>query len=155
MIKTKNGAMMRIILGIIFSLLIFISPTYAQDSLSKDPRLYAKVSLSKQTIQISIDGEMIYNWKVSTGKKDFETPIGKWKAFRQHELWLSRTYDNAPMPFAVFYFEGYAVHGTTAVKMLGKPASHGCVRVSTPNAKIFYDLVAEVGLNQSVVEITE
>lgn len=118
-------------------------------------RLVAKVSLKKQTIVVSLDGEMIYKWAVSTGKKDFETPPGFYNAQRKYTMWLSKTYDNAEMPFAVFFYEGYAIHGTKALKMLGKPASHGCVRVATPNAKIFYDLVGEVGLKETLVEVSE
>lgn len=118
-------------------------------------RLVAKVSLKKQTMTITLDEEMIYKWNVSTGKKDFETPPGFYNAERKYTMWHSRTYDNAPMPFAVFFYQGYAVHGTNAIKMLGKPASHGCVRVTTPNAKIFYELVGEVGMKETLVEISE
>lgn len=118
-------------------------------------RLIAKVSIKKQTILISLDNELIYKWAVSTGRKGFETPPGYYNGQRKYVLWRSRTYDNAPMPFAVFFFEGYAVHGTTAISQLGKPASHGCVRVTTPHAKTFYDLVDEVGLNQTLVVIEE
>lgn len=114
-------------------------------------RLIAKVSIKKQTILISLDNELIYKWAVSTGRKGFETPPGYYNGQRKYVLWRSRTYDNAPMPFAVFFFEGYAVHGTTAISQLGKPASHGCVRVTTPHAKTFYDLVDEVGLSQTLV----
>ena len=118
-------------------------------------RLIAKVSIKKQTILISLDNELIYKWSVSTGRKGFETPPGYYNGQRKYVLWRSRTYDNAPMPFAVFFFEGYAVHGTTAISQLGKPASHGCVRVTTPHAKTFYDLVDEVGLSQTLVVIEE
>jgi lipoprotein-anchoring transpeptidase ErfK/SrfK len=123
--------------------------------IKKPERLVAKVSLKKQFMTISLDGEMIYKWVVSTGKKDFETPPGSYTGQRKYTMWRSRTYDNAPMPFAVFFFDGYAVHGTTALRALGTPASHGCVRVTTPNAKIFYELVDEVGLRQTNVQILD
>lgn len=144
------GAFMKLfkILALILSLGLF-------PSLANAERLVAKVSLKKQTMTIMLDEEMIYKWSVSTGKKDFETPPGFYNAQRKYTMWHSRTYDNAPMPFAVFFYNGYAVHGTNALKMLGKPASHGCVRVTTPNAKIFYELVDEVGLGETLVEIAE
>jgi lipoprotein-anchoring transpeptidase ErfK/SrfK len=44
-------------------------------------------------------------------------------------MWYSRKYDNSPMPYSVFFRGGYAVHGTSYVKQLGRPASHGCVRL--------------------------
>jgi lipoprotein-anchoring transpeptidase ErfK/SrfK len=51
----------------------------------------------------------------------------------------------SPMPYSVFYYRGYAIHGTDAVKRLGTPASHGCVRLQTANAAKFYSLVQQVG----------
>ncbi|KAF0112283.1 MAG: ErfK/YbiS/YcfS/YnhG family protein [Hyphomonadaceae bacterium] len=116
-------------------------------------RLQAKVDLSEQSVYISLDGEMLYVWAVSTGRAGFETPTGTWTAQRKHVLWLSRTYDNAPMPFAVFFTGGYAIHGTSAVGRLGRPASHGCVRVTKRNAEIFFKLVEEVGLGETQVQV--
>ncbi len=134
----------------ICAFLLMLAPTTALAE-----RLVARVDLSQQRMTVSIDGEMIYSWPVSTGKKDFETPIGYYNAQRKYTMWYSRTYDNAPMPFAVFFYQGYAIHGTNAVSRLGQMASHGCVRVTTKNAKVFYDLVSEVGLAETLVEIVE
>ena len=64
-----------------------------------------------------------------------------------HKMWYSRKYEMSPMPYSVFYHGGYAVHGTGAVKQLGRPASHGCVRLQTANAATFYSLVREVAAN--------
>jgi hypothetical protein len=49
----------------------------------------------------------------------------------------SRKYDNAPMPYAVFFNGGYAVHATFDLKRLGRPASHGCIRLHPENAAEF------------------
>jgi hypothetical protein len=45
----------------------------------------------------------------------------------------------------VFFHEGVAVHGTNAIGSLGRPASHGCVRLHPKNAKTFYNLVHKHG----------
>jgi lipoprotein-anchoring transpeptidase ErfK/SrfK len=55
----------------------------------------------------------------------------------------SRKYDNAPMPHSIFFKGGYAIHGTNHVGMLGRPASHGCVRLSPANASILYAIVGK------------
>jgi hypothetical protein len=69
-----------------------------------------------------------------------------------NEIWYSRQWDNAPMPHAVFFTkEGHAIHGTKEVKRLGKPASHGCVRLSPRNAAKLYALVEEKGLENTQV----
>jgi|GEM_PF-942715 len=136
------------VLAVLGMVLALVLPSQAMAA-----RLHAKVDLSEQSIYISLDGEMLYIWAVSTGRDGFETPTGTWTAQRKHELWLSRTYDNAPMPFAVFFYGGYAIHGTSAVSRLGRRASHGCVRVTNRNAETFYNLVDEVGLAETKVEI--
>jgi hypothetical protein len=49
------------------------------------------------------------------------------------------------MPYSVFYNGGYAIHGTNYVSRLGRPASHGCIRLRTSNAKRLYRLVKKYG----------
>ncbi len=107
--------------------------------------LVASVDLSSQTMTVSRYGVVIHVWKVSTARKGYVTPRGSWRPTRMHKMWFSRKYDDAPMPYSVFYHGGYAIHGTGAVSRLGTPASHGCVRLLTANAAEFYSLVREIG----------
>lgn len=107
--------------------------------------LVANVNLSSQTMTVSRYGKVIHVWKVSTARKGYVTPRGSWRPTRLHRMWFSKKYDDAPMPFSVFYYGGYAIHGTGAVSRLGTPASHGCVRLQTSNAAKFYSLVREIG----------
>jgi lipoprotein-anchoring transpeptidase ErfK/SrfK len=44
-------------------------------------------------------------------------------------MWYSRKYDMSPMPYSLFFRGGYAIHGTGSTRQLGRPASHGCVRL--------------------------
>lgn len=107
--------------------------------------LVAQVSISAQTMTVTKYGRVLYTWPVSTARKGYVTPHGSFRPTRMHKMWRSRKYDNAPMPYSVFYNGGYAVHGTNHVRSLGRPASHGCVRLQTGNAAAFYSLVREVG----------
>lgn len=107
--------------------------------------LVAHVSISTQTMTVTKYGRVLYTWPVSTARKGYVTPRGSFRPTRMHKMWRSRKYDNAPMPYSVFYNGGYAVHGTNHVRSLGRPASHGCVRLQTGNAAAFYSLVREVG----------
>ncbi|MDI6026246.1 L,D-transpeptidase [Corticibacterium sp. UT-5YL-CI-8] len=111
--------------------------------------LVARVDIGNQTMTVTQGGRLIYSWKVSTARKGYVTPRGAWRPTRMHKMWYSRKYDNAPMPYSVFYHGGYAIHGTSAVKRLGTPASHGCVRLNTANAQKFYTLVRDVGANNT------
>ncbi len=69
-------------------------------------------------------------------------------------MWYSRKYDNSPMPYSVFYYGGYAIHGTNYVKRLGRPASHGCIRLQTANAATFYSLVQRHGRADTRIVVT-
>jgi lipoprotein-anchoring transpeptidase ErfK/SrfK len=107
--------------------------------------LVASVDVSSQTMTISQYGRVIYNWPVSTARKGYITPRGNYRPTRLHRMWYSRKYEMSPMPWSVFFRGGYAIHGTNAVKRLGTPASHGCIRLHTANAATFYSLVKQVG----------
>jgi len=107
--------------------------------------LVARIDVSAQVMTVSLHGDVIARWPVSTARKGYVTPRGSWKPTRMHRMWHSRKYDMSPMPYSVFYHGGYAIHGTNYVKSLGRPASHGCVRLHTSNARDFYNLVREVG----------
>ncbi len=121
---------------------------------SRADGLVARVNISTQTMTVSRYGEVLYRWDVSTARKGYVTPSGSWKPKRLHKMWYSKKYDNSPMPWSVFYNGGYAVHGTNAVRRLGRPASHGCVRLATANAATFYSLVREVGINDTRIVVT-
>jgi lipoprotein-anchoring transpeptidase ErfK/SrfK len=110
------------------------------------------IDKTRQRMTVFLDGVERYVWPVSTGQAGYSTPSGTYAASSMNEIWYSRQWDNAPMPHAVFFTrEGHAIHGTNEVKRLGKPASHGCVRVSPQNAATLYALVAEAGLENTQV----
>jgi hypothetical protein len=72
-----------------------------------------------------------------------------------NEVWYSKEWDNAPMPHAIFFMkDGHAIHGSYEVRNLGKPASHGCVRISPKNATILFDLVKKAGLPNTQVVLS-
>lgn len=118
-------------------------------------QIVARVSLHSQTMEVLVDGRPAFEWKVSTGRKGFETPTGAFKPTRMHEMWYSTKYDDAPMPHAVFFSGGYAVHATDAIKRLGRPASHGCVRLHPNDAADFFTLVNTFGPSNTSIVITE
>lgn len=109
-------------------------------------QLVAQVSISTQTMTVIQGGKVIYSWKVSTARRGKVTPVGSWTA-----KWLSRNhrssrYNNAPMPYAIFYNGHYAVHGTDQIGRLGTPASAGCIRLHPQNAAKLFALAQQVGL---------
>lgn len=119
-----------------------------------DPIIVAQIDKTKQRMHVSINGEPVYTWKISTGTARYNTPRGEFTPYRMHTMWYSRKYGNAPMPHAVFFHLGYAVHGTNSIGRLGSPASHGCIRLHPANARKFFQLVQEHGGARTQVAIT-
>lgn len=112
------------------------------------------ISLSQQEMIVTADGYDGYaRWPVSTARKGMVTPTGYFQPTWMNPMHYSKKYDNAPMPNSIFFHGGYAIHGTNHIKQLGRPASHGCVRLHPDNAKALFDLVREVGMKNTHINI--
>jgi lipoprotein-anchoring transpeptidase ErfK/SrfK len=91
---------------------------------------------------------------VSTGAPGYDTPSGSYTAFRMEKEYSSKEWDDAPMPNSIFFTQrGHAIHGSYD-KRVGKPVSHGCVRLSPPNAAKLYSLVESKGVASTKVVVT-
>lgn len=115
--------------------------------------LVAKVDISSQTMTVTHRGKVKYRWKVSTARAGKVTPTGSWSA-----KWLSKNhrssrYNNAPMPYSIFYSGNYAVHGTNQISRLGRPASAGCIRLHPENAAVLFNLAQREGLKNTRIVV--
>ncbi|MCG8445276.1 MAG: L,D-transpeptidase [Hyphomicrobiales bacterium] len=113
----------------------------------------AEIDLSDQVMHVYVNGRKKHSWPVSTARRGYRTPTGTYSIKRMHKMWHSRRYNMSPMPHSLFFHGGYAVHGTTEVKNLGRPASHGCVRLHPKNAARLYGLVQRHGPGNSRIKI--
>jgi lipoprotein-anchoring transpeptidase ErfK/SrfK len=112
-----------------------------------------QVSIGGQRMEVYVDGKLKHRWSVSTGRDGYGTPGGNYRPQRLEREWYSKKYDDAPMPYAIFYSGGYAIHGTNATSRLGRTASHGCVRLSTGNAATLFSLVEQHGAGSTRIVI--
>jgi lipoprotein-anchoring transpeptidase ErfK/SrfK len=118
-------------------------------------KVVINIDKSRQEMTVFVDGIEQYTWPVSTGRSGYSTPSGTYTPTSMNEIWYSKQWDNSPMPHAIFFMkDGHAIHGSHEVKNLGKPASHGCVRLLPANAAILYDLVKEKGMANTQVVLT-
>src|SRR4028118_1533775 len=102
------------------------------------------VDKAEQRMSVAVNGETRHTWAVSTGKAGYSTPKGTFSAFRMEKDHFSKEWDDAPMPHSIFFTkQGHAIHGSDAVRRLGSPASHGCIRLSRENAATLFNLVKE------------
>ena len=109
------------------------------------------VDKSRQSMSVVVDGEHRYTWPVSTGIHG--TPSGTFRPLSLDRNHRSAMYNNAPMPYSIFYSGNFAIHGTPHVSQLGGVASHGCVRLHPANAAILFSLVQKEGLGNTRISI--
>ena len=103
------------------------------------------IDLTRQRMSVTENGDRVGTWPISSGREGYRSPTGTFRPLWSSKMWYSKKYDNAPMPNAVFFSGGVAMHGTQDTGHLGQPASHGCIRQSPSNAATTYRLVAKHG----------
>ena len=84
-----------------------------------------KVNLNSQRMEVKVDGQHYATYKVSTGRRGYTTPTGRYRVQRMEPMHYSKKYHNSPMPHSIFFRGGFAIHGTGAISRLGRVASHG------------------------------
>ena len=109
-----------------------------------------QVNLSTQTMQVTSGDGQTHVWPVSTARRGYVTPRGRYRVQSLQAMHYSRKYHNSPMPHSIFFKGGYAIHGTYATGSLGAPASHGCIRLSPDHAAQLYQMVEAEGARISI-----
>lgn len=132
-----------------------LGPVFEAGPALKDAAVRAEVHLSTQSMILVHRGQIVGQWSVSTARNGKETPTGVWTAKWLSRHHRSRRYNNAPMPYSVFYDGDYAVHGTYQTARLGRPASAGCVRLDPEHAAVLFNLVRKEGLSNTLIVIQQ
>jgi lipoprotein-anchoring transpeptidase ErfK/SrfK len=127
---------------------------YRKRAPSLPPAVQVHVDISSQVMNVRVNGWSYGSWRVSTGRQGYYTPRGSYSVKRMARMHYSRKYDNAPMPNSVFFHGGFAIHATNSVRLLGRPASHGCVRLAPGNAAALYALVQKYGPRRTRITLT-
>jgi lipoprotein-anchoring transpeptidase ErfK/SrfK len=132
--------------------LVWLLGPLADDRAQAD--IFIAVNKSTQRLIVVVDGKPRYNWAISSGLNG-GPPDGMFRPQRMERMWHSRTYDWSPMPHAIFFHHGFAIHGTGYVSRLGRPASHGCVRLHPAHAAALFALVKEHGMSRTRIAISD
>src|SRR5712691_4569275 len=133
----------RFVVGLVISLLALGGPARAE--------VVVRIDKSSQRMSVIVNGEHRYTWPVSTGIQG--TPSGTFRPQSLDRNHRSAMYNNAPMPYSIFYSGNFAIHGTPHVSRLGGVASHGCVRLHPANAAVLFSLVQKEGLGNTRISI--
>ena len=138
------GATMRFSNTLFLSLLLLLGSVGAvQASVS------VHIDLSTQQMHVN-SSSGTYSWPVSTARSGYSTPRGSYAPTLLKRMHYSRKYHMSPMPHSIFFRGGYAIHGTYETGRLGRPASHGCIRLAPGNAAVLYRMVQAEGARISI-----
>ncbi len=107
------------------------------------------INLTTQRMHV-VSSSGTYDWPVSTARSGYVTPRGSFAPLGLQRMHYSRKYHMSPMPHSIFFRGGYAIHGTYSTGALGRPASHGCVRLSPAHAAQLYQMVQSEGGSISI-----
>lgn len=136
--------------SIFFSFALTVAPAVLNSAWAN---VAVQINLSRQTMTVEVDGTHYATWAVSTARRGYRTPVGRFKPYLLHKMHYSSIYENAPMPHSIFFLGGYAIHGTLEVRNLGRPVSHGCVRLAPSNASALFGLVQRHKMQNTTITI--
>ncbi|MFD0465899.1 L,D-transpeptidase [Microvirga aerilata] len=137
------------------SLMVVLIAALAGATKAMGAEVLISVNKTTQRMTVMVDGAERYSWPVSTGLADYATPTGAFTPSRLVKDHYSKEWDDAPIPHSIFFTDsGHAIHGSQAIRRLGTPASHGCVRLAPENARILFSLVMAEGLGNTRIEVT-
>ena len=113
----------------------------------------ARIDLSDQEMTVLLDGTPLYFGPVSTARAGKFTPLGLYGVQSMKRMHYSTLYNNAPMPWSIFFSGNFAIHGTDQTARLGAPASAGCIRLHPDDAETLYRMVLEHGRANTLIHI--
>lgn len=159
MAKHLRGVLMHNIGRAVFVGIILIIASTAWGG-EAETKKEIRVFIEQQVLVALENGDEVYSFDIVTGRDGKETTAGRYRVFRKHEKYTSKTY-GSEMPYTMFFTEdGKAIHGTQMATLRSylhsylteSVGSQGCIGLTDDNAKALFDW-APVGT--SVVVISE
>ena len=110
------------------------------------------VDLSEQRAYAYQDGQLMRSVIVSTGLPNTPTVLGDYNIYWKltSQTMQGPGYYLPGVPWVMYFYQGYAIHGTYWHNNFGRPMSHGCVNLTIPDSQWFFEF-AEVGTPVRVV----
>jgi lipoprotein-anchoring transpeptidase ErfK/SrfK len=136
----------RIVLGVLAASVLLAAPARAD--------VVAIIDLSEQQMTVQVDGFVRHRWPVSTARRGYRTPVGTFRPQSMKVRHFSTLYDGSPMPHSIFFHGNFAIHGSYEIRSLGRPASHGCVRLHPDNARTLFELIKRRGPGTATILVT-
>jgi lipoprotein-anchoring transpeptidase ErfK/SrfK len=124
-----------------------VSWTYAEDpSELADEGRWIDVDLSAQQVTAYEGDQAVRTFVVSTGTRFHPTVTGQFRIYVKYRAtpMAGPGYYLPGVPYTMYFYQGYALHGTYWHDNFGTPMSHGCINLRTPEAEWLYGF-ASVG----------
>ncbi len=111
-----------------------------------DGERWIDVDLSQQRLYAYAGDTLMNSFIVSTGTWQTPTVTGKFKIWIKvrSQAMTGPGYYLPDVPYVMYFFKDYGLHGTYWHNNFGTPMSHGCVNLATPDAEWLYNF-ASVG----------
>jgi lipoprotein-anchoring transpeptidase ErfK/SrfK len=99
------------------------------------------VNVTAQTLSAYEGDQLVFSTKVSTGLPRTPTVLGR---FRIRTKLRAQTmagpgYYLPNVPYVMYFYRGYAIHGTYWHNNFGRPMSRGCINMRTSEAQWLYN----------------
>lgn len=109
------------------------------------PKVIIEADLTTQQMHVTFPDGSEADWPIASGRPGLDTPDGHYKPQWVDPDHISKQYQDAPMPYAIFFdLKGHAIHGSYE-KTFGRAVSHGCIRLQVENAKKLFEAVKVSG----------
>jgi len=105
---------------------------------------WIEIILSQQKLLAREDKKIVSSYRISTGKRGTPTPIGNFEINSKYRInrMRGKNYDIPDVPYAMYFYGGYAIHGAYWHRRFGTPVSHGCVNLPVRQARKLYNWAA-------------
>ncbi len=99
------------------------------------------VDLSSQRLTAYQGNTPVFTTLISGGLPRTPTVVGRFKIYAKYAStrMTGPGYDLPNVPYTMYFYKGYAIHGTYWHNNFGRPMSHGCVNMRTQDAAWLYN----------------
>jgi lipoprotein-anchoring transpeptidase ErfK/SrfK len=99
------------------------------------------VNLSQQMLYAYQNDTLLASFVVSTGTWDHPTVTGQFNIYVMYRYadMSGPGYYLSKVPYVMYFYKGYGLHGTYWHSNFGVPMSHGCVNLTIPDAAWIYE----------------
>lgn len=126
-------------LDLLDNLLLAHQPAYPGEK-------WIEVNLTTQQVTAWEGDQPVFTFIASTGLPNTPTVQGEFHIYWKLEsaLMIGPGYYLPEVPYTMYFYAGYALHGTYWHHSFGQPMSHGCVNLETGNAQQLFEWAGPV-----------